>query len=77
MRPQTQAMLILMIRTVAAEVYRSLRDPRLPLGQLSLIPVANRSGKSTVYRSLRLLADAEHNSVVAFLAREGGLPSTF
>ena len=70
-------MLFLMIRTVAVEGYRSLRDLSLPLGQLSLITGANGSGKSSVYRSLRLLADAGLNSVVASLAREGGLPSTF
>jgi len=70
-------MLFLMIRTVAVQGYRSLRDLLLPLGQLSLITGANGSGKSSVYRSLRLLADAALNSVVASLAREGGLPSTF
>ena len=70
-------MLSLMIRTVAVEGYRSLRDLRLLLGQLSLITGANGSGKSSVYRLLRLLADAGLNSVVASLAREGGLPSTF
>src|ERR1019366_6355299 len=70
-------MLSLMIRTVAVEGYRSLRDLRLLLGQLSLITGANGSGKSSVYRSLRLLADVALNSVVASLAREGGLPSTF
>jgi predicted ATPase len=66
-----------MIRTVAVQGYRSLRDLLLPLGQLSVITGANGSGKSSVYRSLRLLADAALNSVVASLAREGGLPSTF
>ena len=66
-----------MIRTVAVQGYRSLRDLVLPLGQLSVITGANGSGKSSVYRSLRLLADAALNSVVASLAREGGLPSTF
>lgn len=66
-----------MIRTVAVEGYRSLRDLLLPLGQLSVITGANGSGKSSIYRSLRLLADAALNSVVASLAREGGLPSTF
>lgn len=66
-----------MIRTIAVQGYRSLRDLTLPLGQLSLITGANGSGKSSVYRSLRLLADAALNSVVASLAREGGLPSTF
>ena len=70
-------MLYLMIRTVAVQGYRSLRDLLLPLGQLSVITGANGSGKSSVYRSLRLLADAALNSVVASLAHEGGLPSTF
>jgi predicted ATPase len=66
-----------MIRTIGVQGYRSLRDLVLPLGQLSVITGANGSGKSSVYRSLRLLADAALNSVVASLAREGGLPSTF
>src|ERR1700689_3066084 len=66
-----------MIRTVAVQGYRSLRELVLPLGQLSVITGANGSGKSSVYRSLRLLADAAQNAVVASLAREGGLTSTF
>lgn len=66
-----------MIRTVAVQGYRSLRDLVLPLGRLSLITGANGSGKSSVYRSLRLLADAAQNAVVASLAAEGGLPATF
>ncbi|HMH14095.1 MAG TPA: AAA family ATPase [Edaphobacter sp.] len=66
-----------MIRTVAVQGYRSLRDLTLPLGQLTVITGANGSGKSSLYRSLRLLADTAQNSVVASLAREGGLPSTF
>ena len=66
-----------MIRTMAVQGYRSLRELVLPLGQLSLITGANGSGKSSVYRSLRLLADVAQNAVVASLAREGGLPSTF
>src|ERR1700729_4148914 len=66
-----------MLRTIAVQGYRSLRELVLPLGQLSAITGANGSGKSSVYRSLRLLADVASNSVVASLAREGGLPSTF
>src|ERR1700733_10290297 len=66
-----------MIRTVAVQGYRSLRELVLPLGQMSVITGANGSGKSSVYRSLRLLADVAQNAVVASLAREGGLPSTF
>jgi predicted ATPase len=72
-----QCILMDMIRTVAVQGYRSLRDLVVPLGQLSVITGANGSGKSSFYRALRLLADAAQNSVVASLAREGGLPSTF
>ena len=70
-------MLVVMIRTVAVHGYRSLRDLVVPLGQLSVITGANGSGKSSFYRALRLLADTAQNAVVASLAREGGLPSTF
>jgi predicted ATPase len=65
-----------MIETLAVSGYRSLRDLVLPLNRLNLITGANGSGKSSLYRALRLLADAAQNSVVASLAREGGLPST-
>lgn len=66
-----------MIRTIAVQGYRSLRDVVLPLGQVSLVAGANGSGKSSVYRALRLLADTALNAVVGSLAAEGGLPSTF
>lgn len=66
-----------MIETVAISGYRSLRELVLPLQRLTVITGANGSGKSSLYRALRLLGDAAQNSVVASLAREGGLPSTF
>ncbi|WP_410657095.1 AAA family ATPase [Amycolatopsis sp. lyj-112] len=65
-----------MLTTLAVENYRSLRDLVLPLSRLTLVTGANGSGKSSLYRSLRLLADASRNGAVAALAREGGLPST-
>ncbi len=65
-----------MIRTVAVENYRSLQRLVLPLSTLTVITGANGSGKSSLYRSLRLLADAARDGAVAALAREGGLPST-
>ena len=65
-----------MIHTLAVSGYRSLRELVLPLGQLNLVTGANGAGKSSLYRSLRLLADAALNTVVASLAREGGLSST-
>jgi predicted ATPase len=65
-----------MIGTLAISGYRSLRDLVLPLEGLNLVTGANGSGKSSLYRALRLLGDAALNSVVSSLAREGGLPST-
>jgi predicted ATPase len=64
-----------MLTTLAIANYRSLRSLVLPLGPLTLITGANGSGKSSVYRALRLLADTAQGGVVAALAREGGLPS--
>ena len=66
----------MMIRTVAVENYRSLRRLVLPLSDLTVITGANGTGKSSVYRALRLLADTARDGAVAALAREGGLPST-
>ena len=61
--------------TVAISGYRSLRDVRLPLGRLTVVTGANGTGKSSVYRALRLLADCGAGRVVGSLAREGGLQS--
>lgn len=66
-----------MIETLAIFGYRSLRDIVLPMKRLTVVTGANGSGKTSLYRALRLLGDAAVNSVVASLAREGGLPSTF
>ncbi|MEV7038975.1 AAA family ATPase [Amycolatopsis sp. NPDC051061] len=65
-----------MLTTLAVENYRSLRDLVLPLSGLTVVTGANGSGKSSLYRALRLLADASRNGAVAALAGEGGLPST-
>jgi predicted ATPase len=64
------------IATLAVENYRSLRSLAVPLAQLTVVTGANGAGKSSLYRALRLLADAARNGAVAALAREGGLPST-
>ena len=66
-----------MLATLAVANYRSLRSLLIPLRGLNLITGANGSGKSSVYRALRLLADSARGSgVVSALAREGGLQST-
>ena len=64
-----------MLTTVAVSGYRSLRDVVLPLGALTVITGPNGSGKSNLYRALRLLAATATGSLVASVAREGGLPS--
>jgi predicted ATPase len=64
------------IQTLAISGYRSLRNLVLSLGGLNLVTGANGTGKSSLYRALRLLGDAALNTVVSSLAREGGLPST-
>jgi predicted ATPase len=63
------------LRTLAIGNYRSLRELEMPLARLNLITGANGSGKSNLYRALRLLAETAQGGVVRALAREGGLPS--
>jgi hypothetical protein len=65
-----------MLTTLAVSNYRSLRNVVLPIQRLSVITGANGSGKSNVYRALRLVADTAQGRVVWSLAREGGLQST-
>ncbi|MGA4506403.1 AAA family ATPase [Propionibacteriaceae bacterium G1746] len=62
-----------MITTLAVHGYRSLRDLVLPLAPTTVITGANGSGKSSLYRALRLLAATAADGVVAPLARDGGL----
>lgn len=64
-----------MYATVAVGGYRSLRDVVLPLGRLMVVTGANGSGKSSLYRALRLLGACGRGDVVGALAQEGGLDS--
>lgn len=64
-----------MIRTLAVENYRSLREVMVDLGQLTVVTGANGSGKSNVYRALRLVADIVRDGALQSLVAEGGLRS--
>jgi predicted ATPase len=64
-----------MITQVAISGYRSLRDVRLSLDALNVVTGANGSGKSSLYRALRLLADIAQGRIIQSLAVEGGLAS--
>lgn len=66
-----------MINVLAISNYRSLLDLKIPLGPLNLVTGANSSGKSNLYKALRLLAESAQGGVVNALANEGGLDSTF
>ena len=65
-----------MITKLAIAGYRSLRDIRLSLGPLNVVTGANGSGKSSLYRAVRLLADIAQGRIIQSLAGEGGLQST-
>ena len=62
-----------MLSALAISNYRSLRKLVVPLKQLNVVTGANGSGKSSLYRALRLLADTAQSRVIPSLAREGGL----
>lgn len=66
-----------MLTTLAIQNYRSLREIRVPLKRLNLVTGANGSGKSNLYKALRLLAQTAQGGVVNALALEGGLDSSF
>ncbi|RQO47773.1 ATP-binding protein [Variovorax sp. KBW07] len=65
-----------MLSALAIANYRSLRQLTVPLGRLTVVTGANGSGKSSVYRAMRLLADIANGGVIRSLVREGGLSST-
>ncbi len=64
-----------MLQTLAVAGYRSLFDLTLPMARLNLVIGDNGSGKSSLYRALRLLAATARDGVGKALAEEGGLES--
>src|ERR1700733_3404865 len=64
------------LQTLAIANYRSIRHMVLPLGPLNVVTGANGTGKSNLYKALRLLADTARGGVIASLAWEGGFSST-
>jgi predicted ATPase len=66
-----------MLKALAVGNYRSILDLVVPLDELNVITGANGSGKSNLYRALRLLAETARDGLGGSLAREGGLQSTF
>ncbi|KTR87085.1 AAA family ATPase [Leucobacter chromiiresistens] len=64
-----------MLTTFAVSGYRSLVDLIVPLNRLTVVSGANGTGKSNLYRAMRLLAAAGEGRIIGSIAREGGLAS--
>ncbi|ABY24661.1 ABC transporter ATP-binding protein [Renibacterium salmoninarum ATCC 33209] len=64
-----------MITALAVHNFRSIRELVLDLHGLDVITGANGSGKSNLYRALRLLAECGSGAAIGSLARQGGLES--
>ena len=61
-----------MITALALSGYRSLRDIVISLDQLNIVTGANGSGKSNLYRGIRLLAEIAQGRIIRAIAIEGG-----
>ena len=65
-----------MITKLAISGYRSLRDVKLHLENVNIVTGANGSGKSSLFKALKLLTETSRGQLFTALAKEGGFPST-
>lgn len=65
-----------MITTLAIANYRSLREIVMPLGRMTVVTGTNGSGKSNLYKALRLLAESASGRIINAMAEDGGLESS-
>jgi len=65
-----------MITKLAISGYRSLRDIKIGLEQVNIVTGKNGSGKSSLFKSLKLLTETSRGQLFTSLAKEGGFPST-
>lgn len=66
-----------MLTSLSIANYRSILNLSIPLGPLTVITGTNASGKSNLYKSLRLLTETVKGGVIKSLAEEGGLDSVY
>lgn len=64
-----------MIQSLRLAGYRSLRDFRLRLGQVTILRGANGMGKTNVYRALRLISSLARDEFGHAVSQEGGMRS--
>ena len=65
----------MLLRSMSAENYRSLRSIRMDLGRVNLFVGENGAGKSNLYRSLQLVQSAVRGTFAQEIAAEGGMAS--
>src|SRR3954469_23231171 len=63
------------VNEVWIEGYRSIRALRMSLAPVTAVVGADGSGKTNLYRALRLLSSAAEGTLSRMLADEGGMPS--
>ena len=63
------------LRLLEIEGYRSIRKLTLPLERVNVLVGPNGCGKSNLYRSIWLLAEAARGRFAQSLVDEGGMPS--
>lgn len=66
-----------MIKTFAISNYRSICNLIIPLDQLNVITGENASGKSNLYRAMKILSETAQGGAIRAVASEGGLESIF
>ncbi|WP_267356385.1 MULTISPECIES: AAA family ATPase [unclassified Methylobacterium] len=66
---------MLVVRDVTVSGYRSLRQIRFPVEDLSVFVGGNGTGKTNLYRALELLQAAATGTLTRDLAAEGGMES--
>ncbi len=66
-----------MITKLSIQNYRSILNLNIRLKRLNVVTGANGSGKSNLYKALRLLAETAKGGVINSIASEGGLNSTY
>ena len=66
-----------MLRSIAIENYRSIISLKAELNFVNVITGANGTGKSNLYKSLKLLTDIAKGNIINSIANQGGLNSCF
>ncbi|WCS25094.1 AAA family ATPase [Methylobacterium sp. NMS14P] len=66
---------MLVVREIAVSGYRSLRRISFPVDALSVFVGGNGTGKTNLYRALKLLQAAARGTLTRDLAAEGGMDS--